>query len=280
MTDAADLIDSDRYPIHNLDSPSAQQLVAQCRQALSDNALCCLPGFLRPEAITQITEQCAPLAKVAHYYNGPRGSYPVSEDRDGESGWSESHPRHTTHMNRYRQVLNHQIANDSTLRRLYYWPVLTEFVRLVFGADEMYRSQCPHLSLTLKVAGEGDTDGWHYDPNDGVVSLLLQEPDCGGHFEYAPYIRTETDQCYDAVGELFAEPERVAQRLSFKAGTFVFFNGRRSLHRVSPVGPTRQPRTIALLSYDRRPDQMSSQSYIDRLRSYPTDADTEILANA
>jgi hypothetical protein len=59
-------------------------------------------------------------------------------------------------------------------------------------------------------------------------------------------------------------------------GTFVLFNGKLSIHRVSPFGPTARPRIIALLSYDQRPDQVFSPSYIERLRQFPRDTNREM----
>jgi hypothetical protein len=95
------------------------------------------------------------------------------------SALPESYPRGTWHHASYRQVMNYRIPNDSLVRKLYLWLALTEFVRQVLGAETLYKSQCPHLGLSMKVEGEGDTDAWHYDPNDGVVSLL-QAADVAG----------------------------------------------------------------------------------------------------
>jgi hypothetical protein len=263
-----DLVDLDAYPIVALHEKRGAKLVAQCRESLRATALCALPGFIRPDAIAQMISESLPLADSAPYYNEPRTSYGYNPEALAQ--WPSDHPRRAHHENRYRQVLNDQIGHDAALRALYQWPSLTEFVRQVFGAETMYRSHCPDLSLCLKVACRGDTDGWHYDPNDGVVSLLLQAPDEGGQFEYAPYIRTDDDECYDAIAELFANPNAVATRPGVTPGTFVFFNGHLSMHRVTPVGETQVPRVAALLSFDRKPDQEFSPRYIEHLRSFPS----------
>jgi hypothetical protein len=42
-----------------------------------------------------------------------------------------------------------------------------------------------------------------------------------------------------------------------------------SIHRVAPIGATTKPRVMAIFSYDQRPDDCFSQSYIDRVRSFP-----------
>ena len=95
-----------------------------------------------------------------------------------------------------------------------------------------------------------------------MVSLLLQEPDGGGHFEYAPYIRAEDDESYAQTARLFAGEPGIARRALINAGTFVLFNGRRSCHRVTPVEATGKPRLIALFSYDKRPGMVFTETNV------------------
>ena len=98
---------------------------------------------------------------------------------------------------------------------------------------------------------------------------MLQPSEFGGEFEYAPYIRNEQEENYTEVRRFFDSPDLEAQRINLEAGTFTLFNGRFSMHRVRPIGPTKQPRIVAIFSYDQRPDMVFSQDYIDMLRSSP-----------
>ena len=120
------------------------------------------------------------------------------------------------------------------------WEPLRLFVRDVFGVPALYRSQCPHLALTLKIEGEGDIDNWHYDSNDGVVSILLKNADEGGNFEYAPYLRSEADERYDWVARVLADPETHAIRHRAAPGDFMLFNGPAV---AAPRYPCRQDRS-------------------------------------
>jgi len=119
---------------------------------------------------------------------------------------------------------------------------------------------------------EGDNDGWHYDPNDGVVTLLLQTPDSGGEFEYAPNIRTEDNENYAGCKKLFDDPQVFGQRVEQRAGTFTFFNGRHSMHRVREVGATCKPRIVGIFSFDQNPDQVFGQNYINMVHDLPQGA--------
>ena len=264
------LIDLDRYPIDRLNSKAGQLLVARCRSDLDDCAAATLPSFIRQAEIANLVEEAESLVQVAHRYDGDSVTF-YEEDDIGCSDTDslESVVRSARHPNRYCQILNYQIPNHSDLRAIYLWPPLTEFIRQVLNVEQLFLSQCPHLALTMKVAYEGDTDGWHYDPNDGVITLVLQTADNGGEFEYAPNIRNKIDQNYAGVDRLFKSPDFEATRLALEPGTFTFFNGRHSMHRVRPVGSTRQPRIVSIFSFDQRPDHFFAQSYIDKLRRFP-----------
>ena len=264
------LIDLDRYPIDRLDNKAGQLLVAQCRSDLDDCAAAMLPKFVRQAAITKMAEEAKSLVQVAHRYDGDRVTFYEEDDKGcSDDGSLKSAVRSTRHPNRYCQILNYQIPNHSDLRAIYLWPPLAEFIRQVLNVEQLFLSQCPHLALTMKVAYEGDTDGWHYDPNDGVITLVLQTADNGGEFEYAPNIRNKINQNYAGVDRLFKSPDVEATRPILEPGTFTFFNGRHSMHRVRQVGSTRQPRIVSIFSFDQRPDHFFAQSYIDKLRRFP-----------
>jgi len=264
------LIDLDRYPIDRLNNKPGQLLVAQCRSDLEDSAAAILPSFVRQSAILKMAKEAESLVQVAHRYDGDRAPfYDVDDNERSDDDSLQSRVRSARHPNRYCQILNYQIPNSSDLRAIYLWPPLTEFIRQVLNVEHLFQSQCPHLALTMKVAYEGDTDGWHYDPNDGVITLVLQTPDNGGEFEYAPDVRNQNDQNYAGVDRLYKSPDVEAIRPTLEPGTFTFFNGRYSMHRVRPVGLTRQPRIVSIFSFDQRPDHFFRQSYIDKLRRFP-----------
>ena len=100
-----------------------------------------------------------------------------------------------------------------------------------------------------------------------VFSLLLQEPEAGGVFEYAPFLRGQDDENYSGVARVVANPQHEAQRPAMGLGDFNVFMGDLSLHRVTPVRGARD-RIVALFCYDQRPGQVFDQSYIEELKGY------------
>jgi hypothetical protein len=260
-SDISQFIDLDRYPLDQPDHPGYAKLLQDGRQALQQGALFSMTQFVRPQAIAPMARELEALLPRSCRYDRDQNIYVYGVD---EQEWPADHPRAQLHRCSYNQVLNYQIANNSPLRRIYYWQPLTEFLRRLCAFETFYRSDCPQLALTAKLACEADTDGWHYDINDVVFSLLLQEPEAGGEFEYAPYLRTETDENYEAVGRVLADPLQQARRPRMGLGDFNVFFGNLSLHRVTPVIGARR-RIVALFCYDRDPGMVFDQSYIDKL---------------
>ena len=268
MYSVSDIIDLTRYPIDRLDSAEATELVTSSLDALERSALCRFPGFIRPAALERIVREESVLEDVAYPYEASRCAYLERDD-----SLPDDHPRNVGHPCSYRQVLNHQISNCSDLRTIYSWPALTEFLRRILQVDSLYQSVCPHMALTMHLAREGDENGWHFDGNDFVVSLLLQEPGQGGEFEYAPNVRSKTDERYDAVSQLIDDPDQYAQRPVLEPGTLTLFKGDLSLHRVRPIGETNRPRIIAVFSYDEQPGHVFPQDYIDEVRGIAASQD-------
>ena len=82
-----------------------------------------------------------------------------------------------------------------------------------------------------------------------MVSLAIQTADHGGAFEVFPRIRTAEDEHYGEVSEALAGTRPGVVTLPMVPGTLLVFEGRYSLHRVSPVG-SGNPRHVGLLAYD------------------------------
>ncbi len=259
--DIGTIIDLETYPVDRPGDPAYESLLAAGQAALRDKALFSMPGFIRADAVTEMAAELDRLLPRSCRYDRPRSPWDYG---DPEASWPQDHPRASKHPCAYNQVLNYQIGNDSPLRCVYFWEPLAQFLRRLCGYDSFYRSECPHLALSSKIAGEGDTDGWHYDSNDVVFSILLQAPEAGGVFEYAPYIRSESDENYAGVAELFANPEGRALRPGLEPGNLTVFKGDLSMHRVTPVNGGRR-RIVALFCYDQKPGTNFSQAYIEEL---------------
>ena len=101
--------------------------------------------------------------------------------------------------------------------------------------------------------------GWHYDPNDGVVTLFLQKPDKGGEFEFVPNSKESNHEVSEKELSILENQYEDIISLAQDPGTLAIFNGSNSLHRVAPVVGNSE-RIVAVLSYSEVPDYIFSSN--------------------
>lgn len=257
QNDIADLVDLERYPIHD-PKGKGSDLVALCREQLGRIGASNLDGFLRPAAIAAMVAESKELEPLAHRNRGSTGTAYLEPP---DETLPEDHPRRRLQTTSVGAVAYDLVPATSPLRRLYESPVLLEFLAQALDKGPLYRYADPLGALNIAVMRDGEHLMWHFDQTDFVVSLLLQDCEAGGDFEFVPNIRRPGEENYGKVKRLLDGDLSAVVRLDAKPGTLALFQGRYSIHRVSPIqGPT--PRYIALLGYDTKPGTMSS----DRLK--------------
>ena len=246
----AGIVDLDRYPIADLTQPGGRAAIDDCHRQLDRAGVCLLPGFIRPAALTAMIAEARALAPGAH-----RTEHWRSVDTEPNAIHEGPAPRATRAS--IGAVAYDRIAADSPLRELYESEELTTFIATALDAKALNRCADPLTSCILTVAGDGDELGWHYDPNDGVVSVLLQAATSGGAFEFGPGSRNHGPATAGVENAVMAGCQDGVVRPPLAPGTLSLFNGHRSLHRVAPaVGP--EPRIIALFSYSDQPNYVFS----------------------
>jgi hypothetical protein len=246
------LVDLTRYPVLELEQPATQALIARGRAALADDGLCLLGGFVAPAALGAMAAEAQSLVPGAFRRDQMNGVWRYDAD---EAEFPADHPRRARHLSRHGTIAYDRLAPSSPIRALYEWPGLTDLIAALSGEPRLYNCADPLASCVITVLGEGDAHAWHYDSNDFVVSLLLQDAEEGGLFEYAPNIRTDEDENYGEIARLFAGETRRLKVARLEPGGLALFRGQRSLHRVTRV-KGRRDRLIALFSYDRKPGMM------------------------
>ena len=248
----AQIVNTGRYPLDRLESAEASEWLGEVRARLSDDGSCLLPEFVSAGVLEKMAAQMREITHLA--YPGPTEVSPYFFNYrlgDGEE-LPASHPLRHRGPRNLSQVAADLIPAQSLLSRLYHCAEMRAFLGALLG-QPVYLNRDPYQSLNLSVMGEGGCQQWHFDGGNMVTTLLLQEPEGGGLFEYAPAIRSDDDENFDGVqAVLEGRSERVrCNRLS--AGTLSLFRGHYSLHRVTPVSGRRQ-RLQAILGYSTRPD--------------------------
>ena len=71
----ADIVDLDRYPLHDVGSASVDALIREGQAALKRDALFSLPGFVRPEAAAFMAGEIEARVGMSCRYEADRTSY-------------------------------------------------------------------------------------------------------------------------------------------------------------------------------------------------------------
>ena len=256
MKNIAHIINTDRYPLDNMASGRSRIWVAEIRRQLQVEGSCVFEDFIQPEYLAEMAQQANSITQFA--YPGPTEVSPYFFNyRLGEGEQlPDSHPLRRKGKRNLAQVATDLIPEDFLFFQLYRSNVMIEFLAAIIE-QPVYRNADPYQSLNLSVMNQGGCQQWHFDSGTMVTTLLLQEPDDGGVFEYVPAIRSDENENFEAVQQVLDGDREGVRQIKLKAGTLSLFRGHYSLHRVTEVSGDRQ-RLQAILGYTTRPAMMGS----------------------
>ncbi|MEW9918683.1 hypothetical protein AB2B41_03655 [Marimonas sp. MJW-29] len=245
---ASDLIDLETYPISE-PGPRRDAILKTVRGDLEAKGCAVLKGFLRPEGVG------AAVADKGHRSYSRTNPYFTKDD----PSLPEADPRRRFYDRSNAFVPADNFAPTGALRTIFDSEGFDDFIRDCLGEpkDRFFRYADPLADVIVNTATEGNGFPWHFDTNNFTVTLALQNADEGGAFEYAPMIRTSTDEHFEDVAEVLDGTSTRVISLALQPGDLQLFKGRYSLHRVAPLkGPT--PRYVAIFSYVDAPGMVGS----------------------
>lgn len=245
----ADIVDLERYPLTEPDGAGRRRAVRAARRELAAAGCSVLPGFVPAGPRDRLRVECADLAGQAHYDEERVNVYNTAPD----PRLPDWHPGRRTTLRGNAFVARDRIPRDALIHRLYTSPLFQRFLADCLGLPAVYPLADPLAGLCVNVVMPGREHPWHFDTNEFAVSMITQEPEAGGVFEYCPDIRSpRTENFADVAGVLGGLREDLVRRRRLRPGDLHLFRGRYALHRVSEVGGTRA-RHSAIFAYSDRP---------------------------
>lgn len=233
------IVNSTLYPLS--DSSRRAEIVARARKELAADGAAAFPAFITNQALAAMVDEA-------------RMGFDAAFRRDTRMGFNPQGSLAERADEKLRQRVSpysmwilgsDRLAEGGTLQSFYRSAELMQLVEDALGLDRLHVTDDPLINVNITYMGEGDQHGWHFDDNDFVVSLLLQAPDTGGAFEYAP----DADEApLSDIHAILDEKSALTKLQKVEAGTLLLFQGRKALHRVTAVAGDRH-RIIALLSY-------------------------------
>ncbi|MFC5287267.1 arpA protein [Actinokineospora guangxiensis] len=241
------VVDTQTY---RLDDPA---VVARARAELAETGCCVLADFVRPALRGTLRAEGAAIAPDAHYDVETVNAYNIPLDADLPAG----HPGEITFPRGNAFVPWDRVPPTAIIHRLYTSAEFQRFVADCFGLPAVHPLADPLAGLCLNVVRPGMSHPWHFDTNEFTVSMLTQEAEEGGVFEYCPGIRSaEAENLADVRAVLDGDTGPV-RRLALRPGDLQLFKGRYSLHRVTEVRGAGQ-RHSAIFAYSERPGVVGS----------------------
>jgi hypothetical protein len=250
-----EVVDTARYPISDPASGDWNCIVSHARRELDDHGCCVLTDFLRPALREVLRQECATVAPFAYYEVKTVNAYNIAVD----TSLPDDHPGRIALQRGNAFVARDQIPDAFIIHRLYSSELFAHFIACCFGLDHVHELADPLAGLCLNVVNPGMEHPWHFDTNEFTVSILTQEPENGGVFDYCPNIRSARGENLDEVRSvLTGRGNHLIRRLSLRPGDLQLFKGRYSLHRVSPVrgGAARHS---AIFAYSERPGMVGHE---------------------
>lgn len=249
MSDARapeNLVNLDRYPLTDPESEQYKAEVARIRADLARDGSASLPQFLTPDGIALMAFEAEALSPLA--YGGPTEVSPYFFNYDIAAADDPDHPVRRKGRRALAQVAYDLIPPESALYRLYYWDALPAFLADALELPKLYRTEDRYQALNISVMSPGGCQQWHFDRSAFVTTLLVQAGEEGGHFEYVPGLREDSDEHYDEVRAILDGDESRVRRIVIEPGMLNLFKGHYSMHRVTEVKGTRR-RLQTILGY-------------------------------
>ncbi|MFI0411554.1 arpA protein [Actinomadura sp. 3N508] len=248
------VIDTERYPLTEPGGAAWNAVVSRARDELAKSGCRVLPDFIRAPLRDALRTECAAIAPDAHYDVETVNAYNI----DIRTPLPDDHPGRITVERGNAFVARDRIPAGSIVHLLYSSGLFQRFVADCFGLPRVHELADPLSGLCLNVVNPGMEHPWHFDTNEFTVSLLTQEPEGGGAFEYCPGIRSaESENFGDVRRVLTGRGGDLVRRLTLHPGDLQLFQGRYALHRVSTVtGDT--ARHTAIFAYSERPGVVGS----------------------
>ncbi|WP_059005692.1 HalD/BesD family halogenase [Streptomyces specialis] len=247
-------VDTDRYPLTGPESAEWKSVVSRTRHELRSSGCSILPDFIRPAHQDALRRECAEIAPDAHYDVETVNAYNI----DIRTPLPEDHPGRLTTRRGNAFVARDRVPAAAIIHQLYTSELFKRFIADCFELPVLHELGDPLSGLVLNVVRPGMEHPWHFDTNEFTVSMLTQEAEDGGVFEYCPNIRSARDENFrDVRAVLTGSGEHLVRRLTLRPGDLQLFKGRYALHRVSTVKGTRARHT-AIFAYSERPGVIGS----------------------
>jgi len=251
MSTLDELIDLDRYPLDRPSSTSYLSAVEAARERLRADGCAVVPDLLRPEGIGVLHDEIIERKHTTHFSMQNINPYFHVQ---ANPEYPQRHPVNTFIERSSGFIPGDSWAPGCATDVLFRSPELARFIADCLEVPALHCYADPLAGLTANILDPGQQFTWHFDTNDFAVTVLVDEAEEGGLFEYVPLIRTAADENFGAIQAILEGGTDGVCTLTLRPGDMQIFRGRYSLHRVTRVASSSRPRHAAIFAYTQEPN--------------------------
>ena len=221
----------------------------ESRKELEKKGVVTLHNFLTSEAVKELVHEAKSQSGLAYFTNSTHNVYLTPKNE----AFSSEHVFNRQLTSSKGCITTDQIPESSKLKKLYCSDIFKKFICKVADEKELYEYADPLSSINVHYAADGQELNWHFDNSKFAITLLLQAPKSGGHFEYVSNLRNaeKNEMNFEGV-EAVLDGKTKINRLDTRPGTLILFRGQNSIHRVTPTEGD-QERILVVLAYNSQP---------------------------
>ena len=238
------IIDLEKYPIHELNNLKIKKLIKKCKQELDFFSCCTIPNFILPRSIDSMFKDLKTKLDAVYWSQESINPYFGKDD----TKLPLDHPKRIFTKRNNGYLNSDLFTNDSELKFLYETQELLDFISKCIGISPIYRWADPLAKHAYNIMKPDHQLPWHFDSCEFTLSILIRKPEQGGIFEYCPNIRKPGNENFEEVKKVLNGKRDRVRQLKLEPGDLQIFKGRFSMHRVTKV-EGKQSRYLAIPTY-------------------------------
>jgi len=245
-----ELVDLRRYPIDQPSSSAYRDAVAHAQEGLRAVGCAVVKGLVRRDAVERLNAEIIHRKHTTHFSTQVINPYfHMSPNPE----FPEHHAVNTFHERSSGFIPGDSWDRGCATDVLFRSPELAQFLADCLEIPQLHCYADPLAGLTANILEPGQQFTWHFDTNDFAVTVLVDEADAGGLFEYSPNIRSGDDEGFDRILDVLEGGRDSVHTLDLTPGDMQIFRGRYSLHQVTRVAGDSKPRHAAIFAYTAEP---------------------------
>jgi hypothetical protein len=248
-----DFLDLDTYPIDQPGSEPYLALVKRCQDDLVDKGMFNLDGLLLSNACLKAVDEINPVMQNSSFTHRREHNIYFLKNIP------ELDPEHPAL--RKVETINHTVCADQILDsivvKVYEYEPLIRFIADTMQKPRLFTMPDPLARVNVMAYRDGEALNWHFDRSEFTTTLLLQNPEAGGLFEYRSDLRSDSNPNYEGVARLLNSEDSKRHSIQSCAGTLTVFRGKNTAHRVTPI-EGHKARIVTVYSYYEQPDRYFS----------------------